>query len=78
MDTSYEAFRRLVREEMKGRLSRFDISEQELDAYLEKEEEQIKGAYKGYLNPEENDTREDRVRFEVGASTVSMCLEYCY
>lgn len=54
------------------------LTEDDLEKYVQQEEDQIKGAYDGYLNPRQNDTREDDVRFKVGAITIAYCLEMCY
>ena len=78
MKHEYAEFREKVKAELKKRLAVWELSEEDLEKYVQQEEEEIKGAYRGYLNPKENDTREDDIRFDTGVSTVAMCLEYCY
>ena len=78
MERSYEAFRALVREDVKKRLACFELSDEDIDKFLNAEEDQIKGAYQAYAEKDPDDMRSDEARFNGEASTVSMCLEYCY
>ena len=78
MGRSYEDFRAAVKEQLKERLSAWDLSAADLEEYVRKEEDQIKSAYEAYTKPRLNDDRTDEARFASGVSTVSMCLEYCY
>ena len=77
-ERTYEKFRQLVKDKLRKNLAAWDLSEEDLEKYMQQEEEQIKGAYDDYLNPDEGDTRADDVRFDVGASTIAYCLEMCY
>ena len=77
-ERTYEKFRRLVKDKLRKNLAAWDLSEEDLEKYMQQEEEQIKGAYNGYLNPGERDTRADDARFDADASTIAYCLEMCY
>ena len=77
-ERTYEKFRQLVKDKLSENLATWDLSEEDLEKYVQQEEEQIKGAYDGYLNPRESDMRADDVRFDVDASTIAYCLEMCY
>ena len=78
MNRSYEDFRDAVKEQLKDRLSAWELSDEDLEKYVQKEEDQIKSAYEAYTKPRLNDDRTNEARFSSGVSTVSMCLEYCY
>ena len=75
---TYEKFRQLVKDKLRKNLAKWELSEEDLEKYMQQEEDQIKGAHNHYLNPRENDTRADDVRFDIGASTIAYCLEMCY
>ena len=78
MARSYSDFRNDVKKQLKTRLSAQELSDDELEDYVLKEEEQIKSAYEAYTKPRLNDNRDDEARYKSGVSTVSMCLEYCF
>lgn len=78
MENTYEAFYNSVWKEVKKRLSCFELTDEEVDNYIQKEEDQIKSAYSGFLRKNANDARSDEARFVSAVNTVAMCLEYCY
>ena len=78
MKHTYDEFRRETKKRLRENLAAHNLSDEDLENYVQQEEDQVKGAYEGYLHPRENDTREDDVRFMMGASSIAMCLEYCY
>ena len=76
---TYEQFYQDVKEQVKNRLACFDLSDQELDDYLKKEESQIAGAYWDLTNPgDEAEGMTPEANYKASVSTVAMCLEYCY
>ena len=75
---SYELFYEAVKNDVSERLAGFELSEDELNDYLKKEESQIKGAYEEYITKEDAKHLTDEACFMSKVSTVSMCLEYCY
>ena len=78
MGHTYSEFRNLVKQKLGKNLSAWNLSDQQLEDYLKQEEDQVKGAYEGFLHPRANDDREEDVRFIVGAGTIAHCLEMCY
>lgn len=74
----YPEFREKVKEQMRTALSGWHLTDDEIEEYLKKEEQQIKDGYEEYLNPDPKDDRKDDARFASKVSTVAMCLEYCY
>ena len=78
MRRDYSDFRELVKQKLSKNLAVWKLTDQQLEEYLQQEEEQVKRAYEGYLHPRQNDDREDDVRFDIDASTIAYCLEMCY
>lgn len=78
MARPYSEFRNDVKEGLRESLAVWKLTDEQLEAYVQKEEDQIKDAYGYYLKPKETDTRDEEARYASGVSTVSMCLEYCY
>ena len=75
---TYEQFFSDVKESVLKRLTRFGISEEELEKYLKSEEVQIKGQYRHYSEDKpKNDMHPDSY-YSSCVESVSMCLEYCY
>jgi len=74
----YAAFRDEVKEQLSRSLAVWEISDADLEAYVTKEEDQIKNAFQEFLNPDPKDTRSTAVRFTTAASTVAFCLDLCY
>ena len=74
----YSEFRNGVKEQLKQRLSAWNLSDEDLEKYLAQEEEQIKGAYEDYVNPDLKYSMDDDSRFKSEISSIAMCLEYCY
>lgn len=75
---TYDDFRSIVKKELADLLAVWKLSDEQLEKYMRQEEDQIKGAYDGYLNPRDNDKRADEVRFNIDASTVAYCLYMCF
>ena len=75
---SYEQFFKDVRESVKNRLARFGISEDELNKYLESEEDQIKSQYRHYSGDKPKNEMGPDSYYSSCVEAVSMCLEYCY
>ena len=78
MEHSYAAFRQGVKDDLRGSLSAWKLSEEDLEKFVAQEEGQIKGAYEDFLNPRPNDKREEGIRFKTGISTIAYCLQMCY
>lgn len=74
----YDQFFAAVKENVSKSLACFEISDEELNDYLKREEEQIEGAYEEYVNKEDAEHLTDDACFAATVASVSMCLEYCY
>jgi hypothetical protein len=76
---SYEKFFQDVKEDLKKHLACYELTDQEFDDYLKKEEGQIQGAYEDMI--EENGEDADmtpEAHYKAAVSTISYCLEMCY
>lgn len=78
MAHEYADFRNGVRDQLKNRFRAWEVSEEELEKFVDLNEGQVMDAYNAYLNPKPIDKRDDEARFKSGISAVSMCLEYSY
>ena len=75
---TYEAFRKLVKDDLRESLAVWKLSEEDLEAYLAQNEDEIRGAYKHFQNPYEGDTREESVRFKSGVSSIAYSLQMAF
>ena len=78
MAREYSDFRQAVKDQLKEGLSAWELSDEDLEKYVQQEDEQIMSAYEYYLHPKDTDKRDPEARFKSGVSTVAMCLEYSY
>ncbi len=77
-DHSYAVFKQGVKDDLRNLLAIRELTEEQYEAYVAENEDEIRSAYKRYLNPREGDNREDSIRFSTAMSTAAYVLDLCY
>ena len=78
MERTYEAFREAVKDDLRESLKVWNLSEDDLEAYVAQSEDEIKSEFKHCLNPREGDGRAVDTRLKSGASTIAYSLQLSY
>ena len=79
---TYQQFWDAVKEKLARNLACWELTEDQIEEYMDREENQIKGAYKNYAEDRyesvRNRVRTEEACFKSSVSSVAYCLEMCY
>ena len=75
---SYQDFRDAVKKRLEINLACWKLSEEDIEQFMRREEDEIKGGFDRYANGFLSNGRTDNACFDSGVNAVATCLEYCY